>query len=190
MSDLPADAIVIEDNSKGVLWNNNGNETIMDSKFSDASKFRVGSPYEKGQSGGGGAFSFDIIGGMPPRQDGSAPPTRVEVALFTGAVTSEGGGEVGLSITRPGTWSDIDDAAQQKVVEFRGDQVEFKVPISAPNLGAAVPVNVVRMWAPNGLSFTQQQDDTNFVTYVTSVAFSIDPSHVKAVWSRMTGPLT
>lgn len=182
---------VLADNAQGLLWNNDGNETLQDAKNADAAKFRVGSPYEQGQSGGGGAFSFDVIGGLPPRKDGSAPPARVEVAVLTGGMQTNGGGEVGLSITKPGTFSDIDDAAQKKVVEFRADGIEFKVPISAPNLGGGggVPEYPVRMWAPNGLSFTQQQDDGNFVTYRTNVAFSIDPQHVRAVWSAWTGSM-
>lgn len=180
MADLPIDAIILEDNDRGTLWQNNGNETIQDSKFSDASKFRVGSPYEKGQSGGGGALSFDIIGGMPPRKDGTAPPTRVEVVGIGGAVTQQGGGELGIWVTKPGTWSDIDDAAQQKVAEFRGDQIEFKVPISAPNLSGS-DGGGKRVYHEGGKFVTIYQDDGHVVTY----DMRKDPW--KALWGNWEG---
>lgn len=116
---------ILAENSTGVLWNNDGNETIQDSFRADASKFRVGAPYEEGESGGGGAFSIDVIGGIPGMPAGK----RVEIVNLAGGLQRNGGGELGINITKPGTWHNISDAAQQKVVEFRADEVEFKVPV-------------------------------------------------------------
>jgi hypothetical protein len=43
------------------------------------------------------------------------------------------------------------------------------------------------MWAPDGMCFTQQQADGNFVTYHASAPWS--KAHAKAVWSAWTGKL-
>ena len=154
---------ILADNPQGCLWQNDGNETIQDSKYPDAAKFRVGAPYEAGESGGGGAFSFDVIAGIP----GQPADKRVEVAVLTGGMQGNGGGEVGLSITKPGTYHDITDAAQQKVVEFRGDGVEFKVPISAPNLPVAnQPIlSTELLRSTNGRFLLAMQNDGNLVVY-------------------------
>lgn len=132
-----------------------GNETIQDSKVADASKFRVGAPYEKGESGGGGGFVFDVIGGLPNRPNGSPPPERVEVAHMLGALNDTGGGEWSLGLTKPGTWADISDEAQFKVIEATATKIEFKVPITAPNMNAPTLINRLH----SGRFVYQLQDD-------------------------------
>lgn len=145
------------DTPLGRLWQNGGNETIQDSKVPDASKFRVGAPYVAGQSGGGGAYSFDVLNAF-----GRA---RTEVAVFTGGYNGTQG-EVGLSI-----WNGQEpfgDANQKKVVEFYGDHVEFKVPISAPNLSGGGSTHSI-IQSGNGRVLLAAQDDGNLVLYVDGV---------------------
>src|SRR5688572_5161172 len=101
-----AQSDTIRESSQGKLWWTTINEAVMDSKIADAAKFRVGAPFEPGESGGGGAFSFDVIGG---NFSGMHSGKRIEVVLFTGGMNSDGGGEAGLFITAPGTWGNISD---------------------------------------------------------------------------------
>lgn len=150
----------LANNDRGTLWNV-GNETIQDSKVADASKFRVGAPFELGESGGGGAFSFDVTGGDIP---GMSAGKRIEVVLMTGGMNAQGGGETGLFVTKKGTWGNISDAAQIRVWEITSDGIEFKVPISAPNLPAGGGSTVIQ--SPNGRVLLAAQDDGNLVLYV------------------------
>jgi len=48
------------------------------------------------------------------------------------------------------------------------------------------PKDVNRMWSPDGLKFTQQQNDGNFVTYEVDVPFDIGANPI-AKWSAWTG---
>src|SRR5262245_37051598 len=107
-----------------------GNEVMVDAKDPDAAKFRVGSRYVKGQSGGGGGYSFDII------EEAAEGNRRIEAVVLVGGSNGKGG-ELGMCIW-DGT-TPITDASQRKVAEFRHDGIEFKVPITAPNLASAVP---------------------------------------------------
>ena len=175
---------IIRESAIGQLWWNSGNEAIMDSKIADASKFRVGAPFELDQSGGGGAFSFDVIGGLPGQPAGK----RVEVVLLTGSMNRTLGGEMGISILKKGTGQDITDAAQIKVAEFYSDHIEFKVPITAPGFGGGGVTGSVLM-SPNGRFRTQFQDDGHIVIYDTwDSRWVTDPSAV-AVWSSWYGLL-
>lgn len=169
-----------------------GNETRTDAKDADASASRLGSRHIPGQSGGGGKRSFDVFFQFDhePTDEELLVAKRIEAAVIVGGFNGTGG-EIGICIWNGRDQNDIEDADQIKVVEMRHNEVEFKVPIIAPNLqgvnGAVGPVT--RMWAPDGLHFTQQQMDGNFVTYRTKVAWSIDPLDVKAIWSAWTGRL-
>lgn len=122
---------VLAHNPRGMLWQNDGNETLQDSspEFADASAFRVGAKYVKGESGGGGKIGFDLIEQMGEGH------RRVEAVNLAGGFNGKGG-ELGLNIWNGRDPKEIEDRDQIKVAEFRHDEVEFKVPIKAPNLTA------------------------------------------------------
>ena len=107
----------------------------------------------------------------------------------TGDNTPDGrrGGEFYLGLGKPGGGS-TDDAMQDVLVATVDGGFQFRLPVYAPNLSGTAG-RTDTMWAPNGLSFTQQQDDGNFVTYTTTVPFSKAGEHVKAVWSAWTGKI-
>ena len=131
-----------------------GNETIDDAKDADAAKFRVGSRHVPGESGGGGAYSFDLI------EEVAEGNHRTEAAVLTGGFNGRTG-EVGLSIwdgTEP-----ITDFSQKKVVEFYPDHIEFKVPVTGPNIGSNEFATGIS--SRNGRYRLQVQDDGNLVYY-------------------------
>lgn len=147
------------DGRVGTFWWNGGNEVLSDSKIPDASKFRVGAPMQEGESGGGGAFSFDVIGGIP-----GPAPKRVEAVLLTGGMNRDGGGESGFFILKKGTWGDINDSKQIRIWEATSERMEFKVPISAPNLTAGgMAANYFD--SQDGRFRVVQQNDGNLVQY-------------------------
>lgn len=133
-----------------------GNETITDAKDADAAKFRVGSRRVPGQSGGGGAYSWDII------TEVSEGNHRTEAAVLVGGFNGKGG-EVGLCLwdgTEP-----ITDASQKKVVEFRHNEIEFKVPVKGLPAGGS---SNGRIHHEGGQFVTIYQNDGNVVTYKTN----------------------
>lgn len=162
----------IRESNQGRLWWSEINEVIMDSKIADASKFRVGAPFELGESGGGGAFSFDVIDGL----EGSPAGRRVEAVLITGSMNSFLGGELGIHILKRGTGANISDAAQIKVMETTSEYVQFNVPVrftagtsGGSNLPSSPPPSTVRpseqVFSPNGTFVLAVQDDGNLVQY-------------------------
>ena len=157
-----------------------GNETIQDAKDADAAKFRVGSRHVPGQSGGGGAYSFDVINEV------SEGNHRTEVAVIVGGYNGKGG-EVGVCV-----WDGVEpisDAGQPKVMEWRHDEIEFKVPIKAPNLGSANS-RPSRFYTDGGKFCINWQDDTgqpSGVVYATHG--SADESKWTAVGRLNMGPL-
>lgn len=127
-----------------------GNELLADSKILDAAAVRVGAP-QGVSSGGGGKFSFDVL--LP---DG----TRREIALMT-AGEGVNGPEWGLTILKKhGTTRDAD---QLRVIEGTAERIEFRVPISAPNLDTTVTRDHIT--SPDGRFSTFIQNDGNLVTY-------------------------
>lgn len=161
----------------GKIWWNGGNELIAESKIPDASKFRVRAPQQEGESGGGGAFSFDVTN-IP-----GGPAGGVEAVLLTGGINRDGGGESGFFILKKGTWGNISDAAQIRVWEATSERLEFKIPISAPNLvGGALAANYID--SPNGQFRSVQQNDGNFVTYEQMGGGLMCPR-----WSTFTGSI-
>ena len=155
-----------------------GNEIIIDAKDADASKFRVGSRHVPGQSGGGGAFSFDVI----ERAEEGSP--RKEVAVLVGGFNGQQG-EIGICV-----WNGQEpfgDATQIKVMEIRGNEIEFKVPVKGITVAPSVPVPVgpsAELRSPDGRWVTVQQGDGNLVQY------EILPSGAwVARWSIWTGRL-
>lgn len=154
-----------------------GNEVIIDAKDADASKFRVGSRHVPGQSGGGGAYSFDVINTV---EEGSY---RKEVAILVGGFNGQQG-EIGVCV-----WNGQEpfgDATQIKVMEIRGTEVEFKVPVK---LSAGVSgLNAGdRMTSSNGRFVTIQQNDGNFVTYDAQLGPIGSPD--AAIWSAWGGKI-
>jgi hypothetical protein len=181
------DSKVIERNSEGVV-HVRGNELIVDSvvEQGDAAFMRVGSPYVAGGSGGGGGFALDLLeAGKDPTLS-----SRTGIAMMTAAKAPDGSIEVVFHILRKkGQSVDADMYKWLRVVS--GDTpatttIEFLAQVKG--LPPSPPVVIDTIWAPNGLSFTQQQGDTNFVTYVGSVPWS--KKNVTARWSWMTGPLS
>ena len=161
-----------------------GNELIIDAKDADASKFRVGSRHVPGQSGGGGAYSFDIIETVA---EGSG---RIEAAILVGG-TNGVGGEVGVCIwdgTRP-----ITDASQRKVMEWRHDEIEIKVPlrVSGGVIGGSLPNSrVTRFYTDGGKFAINWQDDTgNPVGVVYKTNSTTDESQWVAVGKVRIDPL-
>ena len=151
---------VLDDNDRGKTTVE-GNEVLVTSKVYDAAKFRVGAPVGP-SSGGGGAFSWDLMNFQGR--------SRTEVAVLAGGFNGTQG-EIGLSI-----WNGKEpfgDATQKKVVEFYADHVEFKVPVTAPNLGGSVPatgaVTPALLQSANGRLVLAAQDDGNLVLYADGV---------------------
>ena len=57
-----------------------------------------------------------------------------------------------------------------------------------PPLYVENPNKIQRMWSVDGMHFTQQQDDGNFVTYHVDQAFNMS-ANPRAVWSAWTGKI-
>lgn len=155
-------AVILDDNDRGRVTIE-GNEVLATSKIPDAAKFRVRAPYVPGESGGGGAFSFDVLD-----DDGRWK----EVQLITGAMTGAKGGEGKLIVLMEG--GVIDDAHQKTIIEWDSNKVEFKVPILAPNLGGGgggVPATgaPALLQSANGRMVLALQDDGNLVLYADGV---------------------
>lgn len=162
---------VLADNSQGILWNNDGNETIQDAKNADAAKFRVGSPHVPGQSGGGGAVSFDVIEGS------GETARRKEVAVVVGGFNGQQG-EIGICV-----WNGQEpfgDATQIKVMEIRGNEIEFKVPVKGLSASSAA---AGRFYHEGGRFVTIYQDDGHVVTY------DMHTNPWRAMWSSWSGLL-
>jgi len=141
-------SVILDDNDRGTLMVE-GNETMMTSKVveGDAAKFRVRAPVVPGQSGGGGAYSWDVRDHVDDKWK--------EVQLITGAMNGARGGEGKLIVLMEG--GVIDDAHQKTVIEWDSTKVEFKVPISAPGLGVGGGGMVNRLYS--GRFVYQLQDD-------------------------------
>lgn len=174
----------MERNSEGVL-HLRGNELCSDSVIpqGDAAFMRVGSPRVPGGAGGGGGFAFDRLeAGKDPTQS-----VRTNIGMWTGSQAPDGSVEIVLhALKQHGLSVDADMLKLIRVVTGETPQassIEFLVPIKGP---APTPAGVTdTMWSPDGMSFTQQQSDGNFVTYGASVPFS--KANVRALWSAWTG---
>ena len=150
-----------------------GNEVIIDAKDADAAKFRVGARHVPGESGGGGAYSFDVI------EEVSEGSRRTEAVLLNGGFNGVGGE---LSVTIWDGSQPITDASQRKAIEIRHDEVEFKVPVkfSAGVIGGSSGGSnefATGISSRNGRYRLQVQDDGNLVYY----DYSFTPPKVLAV---------
>ena len=136
-------------NSRGTV-KVEGNEILTDSKILDAAAVRVGAPRGL-SSGGGGKFSYDVL--LP---DG----TRREIALTT-AGEGVNGPEWGLTILRK--LGNTQDEDQIRVIEATAEGIEFRVPISAPNIARRPTGDSIT--SADGRFTTVIQNDGNLVTY-------------------------
>lgn len=78
------------------------------------------------------------------------------------------------------------DRAMIELATLSPKGIEFRVPVKF-SAGGGVGKITDTMWAPNGLFFTQQQDDGNFVTYAASAPYS--KANATPVWSAWTGKI-
>lgn len=146
------------------------NEIEIVSTISDPPKVRLAVQAGKVESNLGGV-TFNIR-----RDDGR----HEEYGYIMGRLTADKqAGAIYFATRGPGD----SQAKERAYLDHTG--AYFRVPM----IGSSAVGVTDTMWAPGGLSFTQQQADGNFVTYVTSVPFSKAGEHVKAVWSAWTGRL-
>ena len=128
-----------------------------------------------------GTISFDVL----RRKDGKIH--RTEVGFFKLAVDEfvEGDGDpVPMVELFLGTNSEgSTDADIDRVFTISRKGVRFTVPGGGAGFDAR---QVRRMWSNDGLFFTQQQDDGNFVSYRVNSPFNIGAAPV-ALWSAWTG---
>ncbi len=137
---------VLDENGAGVV-HVRGNELCVDSKISDAAAIRIGSEYAPGRSGGGGLVGFDVLEG-----------SRKCIVLFTGGQDQNGGGELTIHVLKRDGQSV--DADMLKAIEIREGEIQFRFPISAPNLvGGQATGNRQRLESANGKFVYQLQDD-------------------------------
>ena len=136
-------------NSRGTV-KVEGNEILTDSKVLDAAAVRVGAPRGL-TSGGGGKFSYDVL--LPNG-------TRREIALTT-AGEGVNGPEWGLTILRKD--GNTRDEDQIRVIEATAEGIEFRVPISAPNIARRPTGDSIT--SADGRFTTVIQNDGNLVTY-------------------------
>ena len=152
---------VIEQNAEGKLIIN-GNELKIVSLIAqgDAAFMKVVSPVVEGESGGGGGFSIDA--GDEGR---NVPLVELLGALY------QNGAEAKLVLLKVGAGLNPTDADYQTVMEATSNRVEFKVPVTAPNLSGGSAGG--RFFASHGsthLCFQAQADPAsrgNLVVYDT-----------------------
>lgn len=163
---------VIEQNAEGkLIFNGNELKVVSLISLGDAAFMKVVSPYVEGESGGGGGFSIDV--GDEGR---NIPLVELLGAMY------QGGAEAKLVVLKKGAGMNPEDGDYMTVMEFTSEGLEFKVPVKGLGAGGGITDT---MWSPDGMSFTQQQSDGNFVTYGASVPFS--KTNVMALWSAWTG---
>jgi hypothetical protein len=167
------------------------NELLNDALDLDAAAFRGGAPKDQRVLV---KYTGDVVDDRSRDEIGQISFKQSEDEHDV--VDGRRGGEFYLGLKTPGSGST--DQAQVKIFNavppdpqrgFAGG-IFCDVPVFAPNLGSgggSGGFDIVRMWAPDGLHFTQQQSDGNFVTYRTRVPYSIAPQDVTAVWSAWTG---
>lgn len=119
-----------------------------------------------------------------------------ETVLIQGKRTEDGSGEVYLGVLDANILQQTGslDRAMVEAVNITARGIEFRVPVgfsAGVTRGGVVttPSGAVdTMWAPDGLSFTQQQTDQNFVTYVVTSPYD-KGANPRAIWSALTGKL-
>lgn len=166
-----------------------GNELTIGSKLNDPPKVRVCVPITA-TGGGGGVFSasrarsFGVCFGDQQDEMGYV---RFEQAEDVRGDVGHLRSEVNLFVASglPGT--DVERVFACTWDRFTKWGLSALTSLSVW-LGGGGTSRADTMWAPNGLSFTQQQDDGNFVTYSVTRAFD-KTANPKAIWSAWTGPI-
>lgn len=158
-----------------------GNELTIGSKIDDPAKVRLTAPMTE-HGGAGGVVSFN-----KSRQPGIVCDghQQEEMAMLRVEQAEDVRGQVGNLKAEfnflVNTGESGNDSAMVKPLAFVWNMVTRSL-LSV--FGGESRTDT--MWAPNGLSFTQQQNDGNFVTYRTSVPFSKAGEHVTYIWQSGT----
>lgn len=156
-----------------------GNELIVGSKIDDPAKLRGTSPITE-HGGGGFAISANMHRQQGVAVDGHAQ-TEIGMVRWEQAEDVRGTfapkGECNFMLNDGGGG---EDSNMRKPLAFVWNAITRSL-LSMFGGGASDTI-----WAPNGLSFTQQQNDGNFVTYRTTVPFSKAPEHVTYIWQSGT----
>jgi hypothetical protein len=114
-----------------------------------------------------------------------------EMVLIQGKSRDDnGGGEIYVGVLDEARFRELEargdtnalDHAMIEVMNIQAHQIEFKTAVKFPGGAAAVNDTI---WAPDGLSFTQQQADRNFVTYKVDRPFDKGANPV-ALWASGT----
>lgn len=170
---------IIAENDRGWVALD-GNELIVGSKVDDPAKLRGTSPITE-HGGGGFAISFNMHRDFGRAVDGHG---QIEMGMIRceqdEGVRGQIGnpkGEMNFMLNDGGGG---EDGNMRKPLAFVWNAITRSL---LSLFGGATSDT---MWAPNGLSFTQQQDDGNFVTYRTIVPFSKAPEHVTYIWQSGT----
>lgn len=158
-----------------------GNELTIGSKIDDPPKVRLTSPiYSTG--GGGGCLSFNTSAEGQVATLSSQTEMgliRVEQAADVRGDTSNPKAELNFLVNDGGR----EDRNMQKPLSFIWNAITHCL---LPLFGGSGTTDT--MWAPEGLFFTQQQGDGNFVTYHVDVPFD-KTANPRAVWSAWTGSI-
>lgn len=162
-----------------------GNEVTIGSKIDDPPKLRVTAPcYNWG--GGGGVISFNysrrpdvICWGQEQDEVGFV---RVEQAESVRGNATNTCAEFNIFLADGSGQGDV-----ERVFAFTTNRFTKWASNCLASLAQWIGGHPVTdtMWANNGMSFTQQQPDGNFATYMTHTAF--DKSGAWPVWSAWTG---
>lgn len=157
-----------------------GNELTVGSKIDDPPKLRLTSPtYSHGAGGGCVSYNRSTRAGAVcfGNDQQEMALDRVEQASDVRGNPSNLKAERNFLLNDGSSGA---DSAMQKPLAFVWNLVTRNL------LGLGGSGRTDTMWAPDGLHFTQQQSDGNFVTYEVTRPFDKSASP-KALWSAWTG---
>lgn len=155
-----------------------GNELTIGSKVDDPPKVRLTSPVTE-HGGGGGVVSFNYS----PAGHASDGHNQTEIGMIRVEQAEDVRGssstkaELNFMLADGGK----EDSNMRKPLAFVWNKVTQAMLVL---LGARTDT----MWAQNGLYFTQQQEDGNFVSYSVTTPFD-KGANPRALWSAWTGKL-
>lgn len=158
---------VLHDDERGFVIAE-GNELTIGSKIDDPPKLRLTSPFK-----GGGYISFNFSEESKV-QWGSNQTEMGMIGVTKADGASLPAGELHFFLNDGGR----EDKNMRRVASW----IWNKLTSATFSWGSRSDT----IWAPNGLTFTQQQDDGNFVTYTVKAPFD-KSAGPKAVWSAWTG---